>query len=49
MPGCSRPRRRGLREDPAAVRLFMLDYLAHVRTLTARTGPNRGKRCLNCG
>ncbi|GAA3422477.1 tyrosine-type recombinase/integrase [Streptosporangium vulgare] len=32
-----------LREDPAAVRLFMLDYLAHVRTLTARTGPNRGK------
>ena len=32
-----------LRDDPAAVRVFMLDYLAHVRSLTARTGPNRGK------
>ena len=32
-----------LRDDPAAVRVLMLDYLAHVRSQTARTGPNRGK------
>ncbi len=30
-------------DDPAGVRLLMLDFLGHVRTLTARTGPNPGK------
>ncbi|GAA3263961.1 tyrosine-type recombinase/integrase [Nonomuraea helvata] len=32
-----------LRDDPAAVRAFMLDYLAHVRAQTASTGANLGK------
>ncbi|MFE3645661.1 tyrosine-type recombinase/integrase [Streptomyces sp. NPDC059169] len=32
-----------LRDDPAEVRAFMLDYLSHVRAQTARSGPNRGK------
>jgi len=31
-----------LRDDPAGVRLFMLDFLSHVRTQVARAGPNRG-------
>ncbi len=30
-------------DDPAGVRLLMLEFLGHVRTLTARTGPNPGK------
>lgn len=32
-----------LRDDPASVRVFMLDFLAHVRSQIASTGPNRGK------
>jgi integrase len=32
-----------LRDDPAGVRVFMLDYLSHVRAQLARSGPNRGK------
>ncbi len=32
-----------LSDDPAEIRVFMLEFLGHVRTLTARTGPNRGK------
>ncbi|MCX4750313.1 tyrosine-type recombinase/integrase [Kitasatospora sp. NBC_01287] len=32
-----------LGEDPAAVRVFMLDFLSHVRAQIARAGPNRGK------
>jgi integrase len=32
-----------LSEDPAGVRVLVLEFLGHVRTLTASTGPNRGK------
>lgn len=32
-----------LRDDPAEVRVLMLEFLGHVCTLTARTGPNPGK------
>ena len=30
-------------DDPAGVRLLMLDFLGHVRGLTARSGPNAGQ------
>jgi integrase len=30
-------------DDPAGVRVLMLEFLGHVRSLTARTGPNRGE------
>lgn len=32
-----------LREDPAGVRVLMLDFLGYVRGLTSRSGPNPGK------
>jgi hypothetical protein len=32
-----------LSKDPAGVRVLVLEFLGHVRTLTASTGPNRGK------
>jgi len=32
-----------LSDDPAGVRVLMLEFLGYVRTLTARTGPNKGK------
>ena len=32
-----------LAEDAAGVRVLMLDYLEHVKTLQARTGPHRGR------
>jgi integrase len=33
-----------LRDDPAGVRVLMLEFLGHVRALKASTGPNRGKQ-----
>lgn len=32
-----------LREDPAGIRAFMLDFLSHVRGLITQSGPNKGK------
>ena len=32
-----------LREDPAGIRAFMLDFLSHVRALITQSGPNKGK------
>jgi integrase len=34
-------------DDPAGVRVLMLEFLGRVRTLTASTGPNRGKPLSN--
>ena len=32
-----------LRDDPAGVRVFMLEFLSHVRSQIARAGPGKGK------
>ena len=37
------PRPPWLIDDPAGVRVLMLDFLGHLRTLTASTGPNPGQ------
>ncbi len=41
--GAQGPTQPWLSDDPAGVRVLMLEFLGYVRTLTASTGPNPGK------
>jgi hypothetical protein len=41
--GAQGPTQPWLSDDPAGVRVLMLEFLGYVRTLTANTGPHPGK------